>query len=184
MPLGSPNNWPTSWAETGCRKVLGKITNNLDYTHCFIQWSRRFSMICEHAWTHGAKRVAWIPSRTSMRWPGSISWCLLRWFFSLQIVFQLTVRMATCRELATDVKAMDRVQHLFWILEKNSTPTALLLPWLPSPAKRRKDKATLELYSTLLHYVDVRKKANVPSYDAIDMLLSQGLGDQEIVGVW
>ena len=91
--------------------------------------------------------------------------------------------MATCRELATDLDAVTRLQKTYWTLEKSATPTSLLLPWLPSPAKRRKEVATKALFIMLSEYVDIRKAA-VPSPDAIDLLLAEGLNDEAIIGVW
>jgi len=94
----------------------------------------------------------------------------------------MTVRMATCRELATDLEALNKLQNDYWILEKSATPTALLLPWFPSKAKKNKETATRNLYTTLHGYVENRRSAEVPSADAIDLLLAEGLGNQEIIG--
>jgi len=58
------------------------------------------------------------------------------------LVFQMTVRMASCTELAVDVKSVEEIQGLYWQLEKSATPTALLLPWFPGLAKRRKERVT------------------------------------------
>ena len=95
----------------------------------------------------------------------------------------MTVRMATCRELAMDLDTVTRLQKTYWSLEKSATPTSLLFPWFPSPAKRRKEAATKALFTTLSGYVDMRKEAAVPSPDAIDMLLAEGLSDEAIIGV-
>ena len=91
--------------------------------------------------------------------------------------------MASCDELATDFKAIEEMQELYWQLEKSATPTALLLPWFPGPAKKRKERATKELYTRLHDYVDLRKNATVPSPSAIDVLLGQGVPTPEIVAV-
>ncbi|KDR74057.1 hypothetical protein GALMADRAFT_141795 [Galerina marginata CBS 339.88] len=97
------------------------------------------------------------------------------------LVFQMTVRMASCGELANDLPAMDRIQSQYWTLEKSATPLALLLPWFPSPAKKRKDAATKELFTTLYGYVEKRRAADVPTSDAIDILITQGLSSENIV---
>jgi sterol 14-demethylase len=97
------------------------------------------------------------------------------------LVFQMTVRMASCDELATDFKAIEEMQGLYWQLEKSATPTTLLLPWFPGPAKKRKERVTKELYTKLHDYVDLRKNATVPSPSAIDILLEQGVPTPEIV---
>jgi len=98
------------------------------------------------------------------------------------LVFQMTVRMASCAELSSNIKEVEEIQNLYWTLENSSTPTSLLLPWFPGPAKRRRQVATKELYMKLEGYVEMRRNATVPSSDAIDILLAQGAGNQEIVG--
>ncbi|KAF8816057.1 cytochrome P450 [Phlegmacium glaucopus] len=98
------------------------------------------------------------------------------------LVFQMTVRMATCAELSDNFKAIEEIQALYWTLEKSATPTALLLPWFPGPAKKRKEQATKDLFMKLHEYVDLRRNAAVPSSDAIDVLLAEGLSNVDIVG--
>ncbi|RDB26903.1 Sterol 14-demethylase [Hypsizygus marmoreus] len=98
------------------------------------------------------------------------------------LVFQMTVRMATCRELSTDMEVLNKLQHDYWTLEKSATPTALLLPWFPSPAKKNKEIATKNLFTALYGYVETRRAAEVPSSDAIDVLLAQGLSTEHIIG--
>ena len=93
----------------------------------------------------------------------------------------MTVRMASCRELASDLAALAEFQRHYWILEKSATPTALLLPWFPGPAKRAKQASTTALFTTLWRYVEDRRKAQVPSSDAIDLLLGMGMNNQDII---
>jgi cytochrome P450 len=93
----------------------------------------------------------------------------------------MTVRMATCRELASDLSAVARLQKHYWTLEKSATPAALLLPWFPSPARRAKEASTKALYTMLWDYIEERKAASVPSSDAIDVLLGQGLSNDVII---
>ena len=95
----------------------------------------------------------------------------------------MTVRMASCAELGADFKAIEEIQGLYWQLEKSATPTALLLPWFPGPAKKRKERVTMALFTKLHDYVELRKNAAVPSSDSIDILLGQGVLTTEIVQV-
>ncbi|KAG6811696.1 hypothetical protein H0H92_006203 [Tricholoma furcatifolium] len=97
------------------------------------------------------------------------------------LVFQVTVYMATCRELASDLDAVKRLHMDYWRLEKSATPVALLLPWFPSQAKKEKEKAMTRLYLTLCSYVDARRAAKTPSSDAIDLLLREGVGTEDLV---
>ncbi|KAF9002867.1 cytochrome P450 [Cyathus striatus] len=66
----------------------------------------------------------------------------------------MTVRMITCDELATNYEDMCLLQKYYWDLEKSATPTALLLPWILSPAKKKKSAATKALYTILKNYID------------------------------
>ena len=95
----------------------------------------------------------------------------------------MTVRMVTCAELGADFETIEEIQRLYWQLEKSATPTVLLLPWFPGPAKKRKEQATKALFLKLYDYVELRKNAAVPSSDSIDVLLGQGLPTSEIVEV-
>ena len=101
----------------------------------------------------------------------------------MQLVFQMTVRMASCAELSSNSKEIEEIQRLYWDLERSATPTALLLPWFPGPAKKRKEQSTKELYTKIHDYVELRRNAAVPSSDAIDVLLEQGSPDAEIIQV-
>jgi len=91
--------------------------------------------------------------------------------------------MATCAELSDNFKAIEEIQALYWKLEKSATPTALLLPWFPGPAKKRKEQTTKDLYIKLQDYIELRRNADVPCSDAIDILLGEGLSTADIVGV-
>ncbi|KAJ7465106.1 cytochrome P450 [Mycena latifolia] len=98
-----------------------------------------------------------------------------------QIVFQLTVRMGSCHELAEDKKTVARMAELLDVVEVNSTPASLLLPWFPSPARRAKDRAIKELFMTLGSYVELRRAASVRTREAIDHLLGEGCATSTII---
>jgi hypothetical protein len=91
--------------------------------------------------------------------------------------------MASCAELAADFKMIEEIQGLYLQLEKSATPTVQLLPWFPGPAKKRKERVTKALFTKLHDYVELRTNASVPSSDAIDVLLGQGVPTSEIVQV-
>jgi hypothetical protein len=99
------------------------------------------------------------------------------------IVFQVTVRIASCKELASDSKSVQDLSDLYWRLERSATPVGLLLPWFPGTAKKDKEQATNGMYRMLSHFVDMRRKAEIPSLDAIDVLLADGLDDTAILEV-
>jgi len=99
-----------------------------------------------------------------------------------EIVFQMTVRMATCRELADDKQAVEKLAQYYWNIEKSATPFASLLPWFPGSAKKTKEKATMGLYHLLGSYVKLHREAPTPSTDPIDVLMAQGISDDNILG--
>ncbi|KAF7974039.1 hypothetical protein HWV62_13571 [Athelia sp. TMB] len=94
---------------------------------------------------------------------------------------QMTVRMASCSELATNYDDLQRMNEMYWKLEKSATPVGLLLPWLPSRARRDKKEATRGLFDLISHYITLRRNAAVPSSDAFDFLIAEGEKDEKIV---
>lgn len=95
----------------------------------------------------------------------------------------MTVRLASCTELAEDKKAIRQLSGYYWDVEKSTTPVSVLLPWFPGPAKKAKAKATMGLYTLLSSYVRLRRGASTPTMDSIDYLIGQGLLDSEIIRV-
>ena len=91
----------------------------------------------------------------------------------------MTVHMFSCRELASDLPTITKLEKHFWTLERTITPTSLLLPWLPTPSKYRKLMSIRAMYATLRNHVEARKKAAVPSSDAIDILWADGVSNIE-----
>lgn len=75
----------------------------------------------------------------------------------------MTVRMATCRELSNNLGDVTRLEEEYMNLERSVTPVALLFPWFPGPAKKRKEAATTVLFTTLNKYVDLRKSSEFPT---------------------
>ena len=95
----------------------------------------------------------------------------------------MTVRMASCRELSEDREAITRLAKNYWEVEKYGTPVTVLFPWFPSFATGAKKKATRALYITFLSYINLRRKSTTLSNDAIDLFISQGCSDDEIIEV-
>ena len=100
------------------------------------------------------------------------------------LVFQMTVCMISCRELAEDWAAIDRLFGLYWKLEKSATPVGVLLPWLPSKARRDRKEANADMFNMLSGYVDSRRSAQESgSSDAIDLLIARGDDNMSIIAV-
>jgi len=95
----------------------------------------------------------------------------------------MTVRMATCQELSANQQAIADLKRHYLEMEQKSTPASVLLPWFPSPARKKKAKASLELYLLLQKYVTMRREAKTPSSDPIDLLISNGDSDEFIIRV-
>ena len=94
----------------------------------------------------------------------------------------MTARMATCHDLTKNEADLKKINELFMTLQTNATPTSLLLPWFPSPARKTGKEATTELFTMLYTYVENRRHAE-PTSDAIDVLIADGETTQNIVEV-
>ena len=95
----------------------------------------------------------------------------------------MTIRLAACRELAEDKVAVSKLIQIYWDLEHGVTPTSVLLPWFPSAARKRKNKATKELYMMFHGYIEARRHSPVPNTDTVDLLLADGCSTPTIVSV-
>jgi hypothetical protein len=94
----------------------------------------------------------------------------------------MTVRMAACRDLAKNGADLKKIKELFLTLQTSATPASLLLPWFPSPARKRMKQATTEFFMMLCTYVETRRRVE-PTTDAIDVLIADGETTQNIVKV-
>ena len=96
----------------------------------------------------------------------------------------MTVRMSSCRALASSRAEVARITYLYQRIEDCATAVKLLFPWFPGRDKRESAKCTKELYETLYRYVDGRRKAPEGlGSDAIDVLIEDGHQNLEIVQV-
>ena len=99
-----------------------------------------------------------------------------------QLVLVMIARLTTCHDLAKNEVDLKRIGELFMTHQASFTPTALLLPWFPSPAKKAGRSAATELFTMLYTYVERRRRAE-PTNDAIDILIADGETTKKIVGV-
>ena len=100
----------------------------------------------------------------------------------IQLVFVMTARVTTCHDLTKNAADLKKIKTLFSTLQTSATPTSLLFPWFPSPARKTGKEATTELFTLLYTYVETRRHAE-PTTDAIDVLIAVGDSTQNIVGV-
>ena len=90
--------------------------------------------------------------------------------------------MATCHDLTKNEADLKKIGELFFTLQTSATPTSLVLPWFPSPARKAVKQATTELFTILRTYVETRRSAE-PTSDAIDVMIAEGETTQNIVRV-
>jgi len=101
----------------------------------------------------------------------------------IKLVFQMTIRMSTCKDIADDKKVVRAIAEQYWAVEHSATPAFLLFPFLPTSMKKSKAKATTALYKILLSFVVQRRNSPHRTTDPIDLFISQGDSDDNIVGV-
>ena len=94
----------------------------------------------------------------------------------------MTTRILACDELAKNEADLKKIAELLMTVQSSATPVSLLLPWLPSTARKEKKQATTALYTLLYKYVEARRHAE-PTNDAIDIQIAEGDTTQSIVGV-
>ncbi|KAG6816872.1 hypothetical protein H0H87_002193 [Tephrocybe sp. NHM501043] len=98
------------------------------------------------------------------------------------LAFQTTIRVATCRELSEDRETINSLAQAYWDFETSTSAVSLLFPWLPNNLRRKRQRATETIYGTLAQFVALRRRAQSPTSDAIDVLISEGASDEIIVG--
>lgn len=99
-----------------------------------------------------------------------------------KIVFHMTTRMATCNDLAENEADLKKMGGLFSTLITTPTPTSLILPWFPSPARLKVIATNIRLFLMLRNRVEARRHAD-PTNDPIDLLIAEGQTTREIVMV-
>ncbi|KJA23082.1 hypothetical protein HYPSUDRAFT_601084 [Hypholoma sublateritium FD-334 SS-4] len=99
------------------------------------------------------------------------------------IIFEMTARLAACRELAEDKQAIRKLIDIYLDLEHGVTAGSILFPWFPSPSRKAKANATAALYGFLNSYVELRRKDPVTSTDTIDVFIAEGCNNPTIVAV-
>ena len=76
-----------------------------------------------------------------------------------------------------------RLKKLYDILDVGTTPTTVLVPWLPTPAMIKKIWATKEIYEIVIKAIKNRENSGVFQGDTLQMLLDTGDEKLVIVGV-
>lgn len=88
--------------------------------------------------------------------------------------------MVTCHDLAKNEADLKKIGETFSTLMTSATPTSLILPWFPSPARLKIKFANVKMFLMLRKYIEARRHAE-PTNDAIDVLIADGEQTRDIV---
>lgn len=100
-----------------------------------------------------------------------------------KIVYQLTMRTVACREIAEDPALLERTLHLYEEVEKAATPTVVMFPSLPSPAKLKRMWSGAKLYMIFKNIVDQRRSSGIREDDALQFMMDSGDDIKSIITV-
>jgi phosphoribosyl-dephospho-CoA transferase len=85
--------------------------------------------------------------------------------------------------MSDDPVLVARLKKLYDILDVGTTPTTVLVPWLPTPAMIKKIWATKEIYEIVIKAIENRENSGIMQEDTLQMLLDTGDEKLVIVGV-
>ena len=89
-------------------------------------------------------------------------------------VFQLTMRTVACNEIADDPVMLAKCLKLYENIERTSSPTSIMFPWMPLPARVKRTYNGAQLYMIFKRVVDARNKDGRRGEDALQYLMDQG----------
>ncbi|KAK1998303.1 cytochrome P450 6A1 [Colletotrichum falcatum] len=98
-----------------------------------------------------------------------------------RLVFQLTVRMVGCDEVAEDPALLRRVLTIFEGIDGAATATKIMFPWMPTVGHLRRVVSGAKMYRILEGLIRERKARGVPRDDALQFLIDNGDSTIEMV---
>lgn len=98
-------------------------------------------------------------------------------------VYQLTMRTVACREIAEDPVLLEKTLHLYEEVENAATPTVVMFPFLPLPAKLKRMWGGAQLYMIFKKIVDERVKTGRREEDALQFCMDKGDDIRSIITV-
>ncbi|KAK2009263.1 cytochrome P450 6A1 [Colletotrichum eremochloae] len=98
-----------------------------------------------------------------------------------RLVFQLTVRMVGCDEVAEDPALLQRMLHIFEGIDGAATATKVMFPWMPTVGHFRRVISGAKMYRILEGLIRERKARGVPGNDALQFLMDNGDSTIEMV---
>lgn len=102
---------------------------------------------------------------------------------NFQLSFVMSLRLTTCKDFPEDPKKVKNLIHIFKRLEEGSTPSAIILPWIPTPARVRRFVAGAKLYMMFNEVVEVRKREGRREDDPLQTLIDKNHNVTEITRV-
>ncbi|KAK2059706.1 cytochrome P450 6A1 [Colletotrichum caudatum] len=90
------------------------------------------------------------------------------------LVFQLTVRMVGCDEVAEDPVLMQQVLRIFEGIDGAATATKIMFPWMPTVGHLWRVVSGARMYRILERIIRERKARGVPGNDALQFLMDNG----------
>ena len=76
-----------------------------------------------------------------------------------------------------------RLKKLYDMVDAGTTPTTVLVPWLPTPAMIKKSWATKEIYEIVITAIRNRENSGISQGDTLQMLLDAGDEKLVVIGV-
>lgn len=112
--------------------------------------------------------------RVALGGPGSTSGLMDPFDDIYRIVYLLTMRTVGANEIVRDPKLLEKTLELFETVEKCSSPTRIIFPWVMTPAHLRKLYAGGRLYMIFSNLVEQRKKTGTREDDSMQYLIDSG----------
>ncbi|KAF9872051.1 cytochrome P450 6A1 [Colletotrichum karsti] len=98
-----------------------------------------------------------------------------------RLVFQLTMRMVGCDEIAEDDALLVQTLRIFESIDAASTATKVMFPWAPTVGHFRRVYSGARMYMILEKVIKARKERGVEGTDALQYLMDQGDSTVEMV---
>jgi len=89
------------------------------------------------------------------------------------MVFTLSTRLTTCNEFVDSPEKIKKLRKIFECMEAGSSPSAVILPWFPTPARIGRLLAGKDLYMMIDEVVRARQRENRHEDDPLQVLIDK-----------
>ncbi|KAJ7631222.1 cytochrome P450 [Roridomyces roridus] len=101
-----------------------------------------------------------------------------------QMVFAISLPLCGCQHLASNPKTVATLINIFDRLDDGATPSALLFPWVPTPARVRRFLAGIQLYRMTKSLVEFeRQRSDIDEEDPLQDLIKQNYPVSEVARI-